>query len=158
MKKYIIPMVILLLTIACHSTAVFEEYKELAEESWNKDKIIELTANIPDSGLYKLTLCLRHTSDYEMANLWCFISAHSQDVQLFKDTLNMKIANTDGRWIGKGDNIKQLEQIIRIHPFSLPKGEVIFKIEQGMRIDDMKGIKNVGIKIEKAEKQDLGTE
>ena len=149
MKRYIIPIIILLLNIACHSTAVFEQYKELPKESWNKDSIIEITANIPDSGLYRLTLCLRHTTDYEMANLWCFISTHSQGTQLVKDTLNIKVAETDGRWLGKGNNVKQLEQILHKNPLLLPKGEVIFKIEQGMRIDNMNGIKNVGIKVEK---------
>ena len=154
MKKRIIPIIILLLNIACHSTTVFEKYKELPKESWNKDSIIEFTTSIPDSSLYNLTLCIRHTTDYEMANLWSFISAHSEGIQLFKDTLNMKVAETDGRWLGKGGPIKQLEQMFNKEPFTLPKGEVVFRIEQGMRIDDMNGIRNVGIKIEKV---DLGT-
>lgn len=155
MKKLIIPIIILLLNIACNPTAVFEEYKELPKESWNKDSVVELTANIPDSGFYKLTLCIRHTTDYEMANLWSFISAHSEGTQIFKDTLNMKVADMDGRWLGKGSSIKQLEQMLNKNPFTLPKGEVVFRIEQGMRIDDMNGIRNVGIKVEKV---DLATE
>ena len=150
MKKLIIPF-ILLLNVACHPSTVFEKYEELPEENWNRYKVIEFTTSIPDSGLYNLTLNIRHTTDYEMANLWCFLSTRSQAEKQLKDTINIKIAEPDGRWLGKGGTIKTIEQNINRNPVFLPQGEVKIRIEQGMRLEDMKGIKNVGIKIEKAE-------
>lgn len=148
MKKFIIPLFVLF-NIACHSPAVFEKYEKLPEENWNRYKAIEFNTHIPDSGLYNVTLSIRHTTDFEMANLWCFISTRSNAAQQLKDTVNIKIAEPDGRWLGKGGSIKTIEQSIRRNPVSLPRGNVRFRIEQGMRIEDMKGIKNVGIRIEK---------
>ena len=141
----------LLLIIACHSPAVFEKYEDIPDETWNRYNVISYTASIPDSGLYNIKICLRHTTDYEMANLWCFIRTRSHAGKQLSDTVNFKIAEPDGRWLGKGGTIKTTEQPINRNPVMLPKGDVIFRIEQGMRTEDMKGIKNVGIKIEKAD-------
>jgi len=148
MKKILIPFIPLLIT-ACHSSAVFEKYEELPEEKWNRYKAVEFTTLIPDSGYYNISLHIRHTTDYEMANLWCFISTRSSADRQLKDTVNIKIADPDGRWLGKGRTIKNVAQNINRNPVFLPKGEVKFRIEQGMRIEDMKGIKDVGIRVEK---------
>lgn len=151
MKRYLIP-IILLLTAACQSSAVFEKYEEIPNEVWNRDNVIELKADIPDSGLYNVYLCIRHTTDYEMANLWCFISTRSHATQQLQDTVNLKIAESDGRWLGQGNTIKIVEQVINKNPVALPKGEVTFRIEQGMRLEAMPGVKNVGIKVEPLKK------
>lgn len=146
MKRYLL-FIFLLLFAACNSASVFEEYQELSNETWNRYHVLEFTTNLPDSGLYEVRLCLRHTTDYEMANLWCFISTRSSLHTELKDTVNLKIAETDGKWLGQGNTIKAIEQGIDKNPVILPQGRVIFRIEQGMRIDNMKGIKNVGIKV-----------
>lgn len=149
MKKYIL-IAWIFLHVACNPNIIFEKYEDVPGESWNRYKVMEFTANIPDSGQYNITLCLRHTTDYEMANLWCFVSTRSQLSQQLRDTVNIKIAEPDGRWTGSGNAIKTIEQPINLNPVNLPQGKVIFRIEQGMRIENMKGVKNVGIKISPA--------
>lgn len=148
MKKCLIALFILII-YACNSSVVYEKYEELPDETWDRYHVAEFVANIPDSGVYNVKICVRHTTDYEMANLWCFISTRSHSDKQLKDTVNLKIAEADGRWTGTGGTIKSIEQNIRQNPVLLPKGNVIFRIEQGMRFDQMKGIKNIGIKIEK---------
>ena len=64
-----------------------------------------------------------------------------------RDSVYMKIAAPDGRWLGQGYNIKTVEQPIGKNPVFLPQGEIVIRIEQGMRREQMNGIKNVGIKI-----------
>lgn len=135
--------------IACQSPAVFEKYEALPDETWNRYRVVEFTAHIPDSGLYHIDLCLRHTTDYEMANLWCLVSTRNAQGVVLKDTVNIKIAEADGRWLGEGGTIKTIQHAINHNPVALPEGDITFRIEQGMRIEDMQGIKNVGIKIER---------
>ena len=152
MRKYIFFLSVILMG-ACQSPAVFEKYEEQPDEVWNRYHIVEFTADIPDSGQYIVKLCLRHTTDYEMANLWCFVSTRSHGQEQLSDTVNLKIAEPDGRWLGKGNSIKTLEQPINRNPVTLPQGNVIFRIEQGMRMEEMTGVKDVGIKIEKVQTQ-----
>lgn len=151
--KRVVLLFWVLAQVACQSPIVFEKYEELPEESWNRYNVIEFTAPIPDSGLYKVTLNIRHTTDFEMANLWCFVTTRSHASQQLKDTVNIKIAEPDGRWTGKGGSIKSIEQPVNRNPVLLPRGEVRFRIEQGMRIEEMKGVKNVGLRIEKITEQ-----
>lgn len=146
MKRYL-SFIFLLLFAACNSASIFAGYQELSDETWNRYHVLEFTTHIPDSGLYEVRLCLRHTTDYEMANLWCFISTRSSLHSELKDTVNLKVAEPDGQWLGQGNTIKTIEQRINENPVLLPQGQVIFRIEQGMRIDNMKGIKNVGLKV-----------
>ena len=152
MRKYIFFLSVILIG-ACQSPAVVEKYEEQPDEVWNRYHIVEFTADIPDSGQYIVKLCLRHTTDYEMANLWCFVSTRSHGQEQLSDTVNLKIAEPDGRWLGKGNSIKTLEQPINCNPVTLPQGNVIFRIEQGMRMEEMAGVKDVGIKIEKVQTQ-----
>lgn len=119
----------------------------MPEESWCNTNVVEFPATIPDSGLYHIDLCLRHTTDYEMANLWCFLTTRSTVTRLLQDTVNIKVAEPDGRWLGEGGTVKTLSQGINRNPVTLPKGTVTFRLEQGMRSECLKGIKDVGIKI-----------
>lgn len=135
------------LITACHSSATFENYQNIQNEIWCNRDTADFQIAIPDSGKYTVTLLLRHTTDYEMANLWCFLQAGTADSVLLKDTVNIKIAEPDGRWIGKGSSIKSLEQIINYPEVTFPAGMIRIQIEQAMRAECMKGIKDVGIKI-----------
>ncbi len=141
--------VFFLLLMACRPSVVFEQYKNVPDETWNRYQVMEFVTLIPDSGQYQVNVCLRHTTDYEMANLWCFVSLRSSGALQLRDTLNLKIAEADGRWLGHGGTIKTLEQPIRHNPLILPKGNVIFRIGQAMKLEDIKGVKDVGIVIEK---------
>lgn len=146
MKRFV-PFLFILFCFACNSSVVFERYQEIPEETWSRYNVLEFKTTLADSGLYDIALCVRHSTDYEMANLWCFISTRSRAPKEMRDSVNMKIAAPDGRWLGQGYNIKTVEQPIGKNPVFLPQGEIVIRIEQGMRREQMNGIKNVGIKI-----------
>ncbi|MCI5706160.1 MAG: gliding motility lipoprotein GldH [Odoribacter sp.] len=145
---YIISLFILLFS-ACRSDVVFEDYQELSGENWDYNHVLEFNAHIPDSGLYQVTLYVRHTSNFEMTNLWCIISTRSQALQQLHDTVNMKIATPTGDWFGEGGQMKTVSQAINKNPVIFPQGNVLFRIEQGMKPENLRGVKNVGICIEK---------
>ncbi len=149
MIRYFIICLLVILTSGCKKGVVFGIYQTVKDENWCRYDIPEFRVNIPEAGRYKVSLCMRHTSDYEMANLWCFMEIRHNAERLRKDTANIKIAESDGRWLGEGGTIKTLEQPLNKEGILLPQGECLFRIEQGMRIECLKGVKNVGLKIEK---------
>lgn len=132
---------------SCHSSAIFERYEEIPEESWSRYNVVSFNTQVPDSGWYDIKICLRHTTDYEMANLWCFLRVCSPDSTQLSDTVNLKIAEPDGRWLGEGGTIKTLQHPINRNPVFLPKGDLVIQIEQGMRFEEVKGIKSVGVRV-----------
>lgn len=149
-SKYIYILFSVFLFTACKQDYVYEGYKNIAHEEWCRGNVAEFETTIPDSGRYMVNIYLRHTTDYEMSNLWCFISTRSTATKELKDTTNMKVAETDGRWLGSGNTIKTVRQPISKNPVTLPKGTVTFRIEQGMRVECLKGVKDIGLEIVKA--------
>lgn len=145
--RYVILGTLLWLCAACQTDAVFERYEELPEERWNRLQAIEFVVEIPDSALYEVEICIRHTKDFETANLWCFVSAHVEGSEKMRDTLNLQIAELDGRWLGSGGIIKEITEPLRRNPMALPAGTVVFKVEQGMRTEELQGMKNVGLRV-----------
>lgn len=146
--RYIICILITLVT-ACQSDVVFENYQELPCEAWDYNHVLEFKTHIPDSGLYNVTLYVRHTGNFEMTNLWCIVSTRSQATHQLHDTVNIKTATPSGNRLGEGGQIKTVAQTINRNPVSLPKGDVIFRLKQGMYPGELQGIKNIGIRIEK---------
>lgn len=136
--------------MACKPGSVYEEYKSIDGENWCRANVVEFETTIPDSGKYIVNLYLRHTTDYEMANLWCFVSTRSTAAQELKDTTNIRIAEPDGRWLGDGNAVKTVRQPLSKNPVVLNKGSVTLRVEQGMRVECLKGVKDIGIEIVKA--------
>lgn len=145
MKRYFF-ILLAFLFIRCSSRNVYEEYKTLKNEEWCIHQTLRYHTVIRDSANYMLTLSVRHTTDYEMANLWCFLTIKDSTQILCRDTLNLKLAESDGRWLGKGFTLKNIEKTFP-ETFLLTSGSYTIEIEQGMRIKCLKGIKNVGITV-----------
>ena len=146
MKKYLLSL-LGFLCISCHAY-LFEEYQNIPDEEWCIRNPIRFKIDIPEDGTYELLSGIRHTTDYEMANLWCFIKISDSTRVLFRDTLNIKLAKPDGRWLGDGFTIKSIEKELNKKPY-LTQGEYTCEIEQGMRMQCLKGIKNVGLIVKK---------
>jgi len=147
MKKYL--FFLLLLVSGCENTTVFKDYQTITDEQWCIENKVKFKPQIEKGGNYQINLMLRHTTDYEMANLWCFITLRDSNRIINKDTLNLKLAEPDGRWLGKGNTIKEIDLPLRQNNLYLSPGEYTLEIEQGMRIKCLKGIKNVGVSISK---------
>ena len=100
---------------------------------------------------HKCILKIRHTVEYEFQNLYLFISSESN-----KDTIEVLMAEKNGRWVGKGiGNIREVEIILNTNKIYNNKGEQKIIIEQAMRhgsrnkIETLKHIDALGIIIAK---------
>lgn len=149
MKK-LIGFCILFYCISCNHTTAFEEYKILKDEEWCINTPARFEIGITEAGTYNLCTGIRHTTDYEMANLWCFITISDSSSVILRDTLNFILAEPDGRWLGKGFTLKNMEKPLKKNIHFQP-GNYTCEIEQGMRIKCLKGIKNIGFIVKKAE-------
>lgn len=141
---------IVLACCACQQEAGFKGYHHLANEEWCVSDTAKFEVNIQETGVYNINLCLRHTTDYEMANLWCFV--HTEDTlnHRISDTVNIQIAQPDGRWIGTGGTVKNIDFPINKKDITLEKGLYTVSLIQAMRTHCQKGLKDIGIKVMKA--------
>lgn len=147
MKIYI-GIFLMCVLYSCGDSFFYQDYKTLPEETWKPQERIAFEVNIPEKDTYSFVVCIRHTTDFESANLWCFLNLRDSLRTLFTDTLNLKIAEKDGRWLGNGVLLKTLEYPLK-KEILLPPGDYNIQLEPGMGKKELKGIRNVGLKIRK---------
>ena len=141
----------LLIFTACNSDTVFEQHKSFENQSWNSDSAITFNYLVEDTtSQNQLIIKLRHTVEYEFQNLFLFIKAEKMD------TIEIQLANKEGRWFGKGvGDIRMVEFAYKNKKVFSKKGYLIIEIEQAMRYGDfekiqqLKNIKSIGFRIEK---------
>ena len=137
--------------ISCNNNVVFDDYKTLENQIWNSDSSVVFGYSASDTiCTHKLVIKVRHTTDYEFQNLFLFIKTEKTD------TLELLLANKEGKWLGKGiGDVREVEFVYRQDKVFVKKGEVTFEIEQAMRygelekIQHLNNIKAIGFSIQK---------
>ncbi len=143
---------LLLFTVSCDSKRVFEANVEIPDQSWNKDKAVVFSPLITDTiNIQNVYINVRNTSSYQFNNLFLFITTTSPAGQWIRDTLEIPLADSRGKWMGSGIgdiffNRKAFKKKIR---FPM-EGKYTFEIRHGMRPADLKGIRDIGLRIEKS--------
>ena len=105
---------------------------------------------------------IRNDAHYEFSNLFIIIKMeipHSDKVIV--DTLEYEMATPEGKWLGDGYSAVKESKLWYKEQFTFPaKGNYTIKIEQSMRKigqnngeQQLKGITEVGLRVEKSEKQ-----
>jgi len=136
---------------SCDKKAVFQNYVRLPGGNWHKDSLVVFTVEITDTTQFNnLYFNIRNNVGYDFSNLWLFFSITPPRGEALADTVDISLAAPDGKWLGRGTGKYRDNQILFRRNIYFPhKGEYKFQIGQGMRADVLKGISDVGIRIEK---------
>ncbi|MDR3367387.1 MAG: gliding motility lipoprotein GldH [Prevotellaceae bacterium] len=138
---------------ACDASRVYERYCAIPAQGWHKDSCAVFDVSISDTAtLNSLYVDLRHTSSYPFCNIYLFIKATAPSGLFTRDTVEYMLANPYGQWYGKGfsrviDNRLAFRKFVRF-----PRSGVYrFEVCQGMRMNVLPHVINVGLRIEKQE-------
>lgn len=150
----LLALITITIFISCNSDNLYTAIEEIPGNSWNRYNKPVFRAEIIDTLQHcDIYITLRNTHNYPFRNIFLFVTTTSPEGNNIKDTVEYIITDESGRWLGKG--------LGDIHDLSLPyksnvlfpvSGTYRFRIEQGMRVDDLDGIMNVGMKIIISEK------
>lgn len=145
--------VLLVLTVACRKNLVFEQYKPIENKSWYKDSAVVFTVPVSDTtDNHNLFLNVRNDINYSYSNLWLFITIEQPDGKTLEDKFEIALADPSGKWLGKGfGGLKTREAMFRRNVFFPVSGEYKIRVQQGMREENLKGISDIGIRIDKVE-------
>lgn len=88
---------------ACSSEPQYSEFHRLDPAGWAYGDTVSVSFPASDS-IVTGTLCvaLRHNNGYRFANLWLEITAPAPDGGIYRDTVNVPMADKFGRWYGGG--------------------------------------------------------
>jgi gliding motility-associated lipoprotein GldH len=96
---------------------------------------------------------LRTGSSYPFRNIYLFVQTKSPDGKFITDTLEYSLADEKGNWYGKGfGDIHELNLPYKSNVYFPVKGTYQFNIRHGMRIENLNGVYDFGLRIERSGK------
>lgn len=138
---------------SCDPKKEFEAYQALDSSGWHKDSLVVFPVELKNTGgSHNLYLNIRNSGDYAFSNLWLFVTIKSPDGELLTDTVEFQLADPTGKWTGSGiGDLFDNQFIYKKNVYFPSPGTYTFSIQQGMRAEKLKGIRDIGIRIEKRE-------
>ena len=154
MKKKLCIYVLFILSccMACDISHNQECYKSIARETWNRDRNYKFEFNVTQPGIYVLSTCVRHSTDYKLHNLNCYLSVSHPKLTTIDMNSDIILADENGKWLGQGlGGLKTVVQTSREVLHLDSTGVYTVEIGHRMKEKKLKGIKNIGIRISKFE-------
>ena len=147
--------------VACNDNSVFFEYQSLANQKWKNKEPVVFDFKISDTiSKNNLFINIRNTNEYSFSNLYIISELYFPNGKKMIDTLHYQMADDKGRFLGKGFSEIKENKLFYKQGIQFPNsGNHQLAIYQAMRrngeengIENLEGILDVGLKIEKIEK------
>ena len=152
--RFVLILISFILLSSCSSNVVYTDSLPMAAKTWELRNVPSFRVPINDTiNSNNVIFTIRTSSSYPFRNIYLFISTTSPDAKKITDTLEYYLADEKGKWYGKGfGDIHELILPYKSNVFFPLKGTYLFKIQHGMRIEDLKSVYDFGLKIEKTGK------
>jgi len=150
-KFYTLVFCLFLFSCSDTSNIIYDKSKPITDNAWfakdKKELWLEITQN---KIAYKLSLNVRVTNEYRFSNLFILLKIHGPQKELQTKRLEFQLASKEGDWLGSGSG--------NIYTFRIPitkdlkfnhNGVYNFEIEQDMRDNPLRGVVDIGLRIEK---------
>ncbi|MGC8823856.1 MAG: gliding motility lipoprotein GldH [Bacteroidales bacterium] len=138
---------------SCHNTADMAEKRDIPHAVWDMAKPLRFEYHCNDTINYKdILFTLRHTGQYPYSNIFLFITTLAPNGHSQKDTVEFMLADTRGKWFGRGiGDVYSLQLIFKRNIRFGQTGRYIFYIYHGMREQKLQGITDLGMLIKNSE-------
>lgn len=143
---------LVILFTACDPGRLYDESEGIPENGWHKDSIAEFIIQVDDTTqLYNFYITVRNNDNYTYRNLYIFLNTRFPNGHTTRDTIELVLADVNGKWLGKGFGAIKDNQIqVRKNLIFPLMGEYVFGIEQAMRKKSLVGLVDIGIRVEQA--------
>ncbi len=144
-------LIVLLVILSCQNKQVFEKYHPVDKAIWHKDSVVVFNIPVSDTSRnHNLLLGIRNDIQYPFSNLWLFIDMKPPGGEAMTDTFEIALAAPSGEWLGQGiGGIKSRQVMFKRNVVFPQPGNYRVSIRHGMRKQLLKGIHDIGFKVEK---------
>ena len=158
MHKFLAILGLLLIFVSCDSKMVMGEMRDLPGY-WDKnDELAFQFPQLDSLKKYDLFLHLRHTNDYPYNNIFLIASIEFPHGKTIIDTLEYRMANADGTWLGTGiGTVKESKLLYRENVSFFEEGTYRLTLSQAVRnngavhgVTQLEGITEVGFSVQEA--------
>ncbi len=140
----------LLILLSCDPSRLYEENIKIPDGIWYKDNKVSFEVFIDDTvSAHNLYVNVRNTSLYPFSNLYLFIETTAPSGHTIRNTFEVILADDHGKWLGSGlGDIWDLQQVYKENVRFAQRGKYTIEYQQGMRMDRLPFILDVGLRIE----------
>ncbi len=150
--NFFLLILFLLLSLGCNRNTVFTDTVSVPGKKWALDNVTVFTPEITDTSSFNnIFFNMRTGSSYPFRNLYLFVTTSSPTGKTICDTLQYMLADEKGNWYGKGlGDIHELKLPFKSGVYFPVKGKYTFRIRHGMRVENLNGVYDFGLRIEKS--------
>ena len=132
-SKFFTYLFILSLIFSCAKEKI--KYHSFKDDVWRSNNVVKFNINFEDTTrLYSLDFSIRHNTSYPYQNIIFFTHHFFNNKKISTDTVNIDLAQKDGRWYGSGkSDIRELSGINYSVDQRYEKGVHTFELELAMR-------------------------
>lgn len=144
------------LLIACQWTlGTYEKNIPIPRYAWDYDFKPRFTVHISDTtATYNIYVNLRHTDAYRYSNVWMIITTQFPGNTSRSQRVELPLADMEGKWLGTGmDDIFSHRILIQENAVFNQAGDYQFSFQQNMRVNPLRHVMSVGLRIEKSGKR-----
>jgi gliding motility-associated lipoprotein GldH len=158
MYKSVVARVIFLCMIcgavACSFKSLYENTVDIPKGIWNKSNTVQFDVPVNDTvNAYAIIISIRNNNNYPYSNIYLFADTYSPKGDVVRDTIEFELCDSRGKWFGKGIGGLWQNQVYYRKNIRFPNsGTYRLYFTQAMRDDNLEGIMDIGIKIERNSK------
>lgn len=148
---YIVGVVLAMSFIACGGRD-YSNWTNLPAEGWvYGDTVLlnPLDPSLPDNDSLvggTLKVALRHGNSYRYSNIWLEMTYHTADHRMIRDSINLRLADVYGRWLGSGFGASYQQEVL-VSPMTVIDLTQPVALRHIMRVDTLCGVEQIGIEI-----------
>jgi len=148
-------LLLLLLATSCGKNTLFTDSSPMPGKIWRVASIPSFRFNVSDTlGNNNISFTLRTDSSYPFRNIYLFVTTTSPDGRIMTDTLEYDLADEKGNRYGKGfGDVRELVLPYRTNVFFPASGTYTVDIQHGMRMEELRGVYDIGLLVETIKKQ-----
>lgn len=139
---------------ACGPAYLYNEDYDIPGGEWTYGDQLEFSFDIEDTTqIYNLWLEIEHSTDYKYQNLYTRVHTSFPSGESLQEPLSLELSDKLGRWYGDcGSSDCTLRVPIQQGAFFNEAGTYQITLEQYMRQDPVRGIRNIGFLVEKTDR------
>lgn len=131
---------------------VYDQFQGVKNKGWHWKEPKRFDFEITDEGmLYNVTAQLRITGSYFYSNIWLKYELKGPETDK-KNEFRILLADNTGKWLGKGRNNLINFSAELLKNVKLKKGKYSMVIYQNMQDEELVGVNDIGIRVEKSQK------
>lgn len=147
--KGVVGFSLLFFMLACANQPFYDVYESTVNRRWHHHEKPTFQMQIEDNkALYDIWVYIRHTGEYEYANLFFLVHESGPKLQDTSHRYELKLATPDGRWTGQSAGTLYENNLLLKENYIFPDtGLYRFSIEQNMRKNPLLDVTDIGLKI-----------